>query len=562
MKTLTGVAASNGTAIAPAWIHSAGNIALPNEPVSDPDAEVEGLDAAIDEVVGELEAKASSAGGELGEILEAQVEMARDPELAELARTAVREHKTPAAKAVMDAGESYAVVLEGSDSEYMAARADDVRDVCRRIARRLIGAPEPDIKELSEPVVIIAGEVPPADVADLDRNLVVAIATEQGSKTSHTAIVARALGIPAVVAVGGLLDAVDAGTTVAVDGVKGVVHIDPEETLRNEFEIAAKDVERRRSDLESRLAEGPTATSDGHRIEVAANVGSTAELRAALDAGAEAVGLLRTELLFLERRKPPGEDEQLEMILEMAELLDGKRMIVRTFDFGADKPIPFIDVEGGPNPALGVRGIRLAKHHPELLETQLRAIVGAAGRGARLGVMAPMVASTEEAEWFVQQVRDAGGDDVELEVGVMVEVPSAVLVASDLAAHLDFFSIGTNDLTQYLHAADRQQGALAALQDPFSPAVLRAVEAVSRDASDRAWVGVCGEAAGDPAWALVAIGLGVRELSMGAGSVLEARVTVGEHSLEDCRAVAKEAAAASSAADARTIAERLLTAKK
>jgi phosphoenolpyruvate-protein phosphotransferase (PTS system enzyme I) len=558
MKTLTGIPASEGAAIAPAWVHDPGDITLPDEPVSDSAAEIRALESAIEAVAGELESKSESSEGELGDILAAQVEMAGDPELASMARSAIEERKTPAGKALVDAGESYASVLEGSGNEYMAARANDVRDVCLRIARRLVGAPESDLATMSEAAVLVAREVPPADVAELDTDLVVAIATEEGSKTSHTAIVARALGIPAVVAVNGLVAAVDRRTTVAVDGSSGQVHIDPDDSIEKRFEAAAKEAKERRSDLLARVAPGPAATSDGHRVEVAANVGGVAELRAALDAGAEGVGLLRTELLFFDRTEPPTESEQLEMIAEMAELLGDKRMIVRTFDFGADKPVPFIDVAEGPNPALGVRGIRLARHHPELLETQLAAIVSAAKQGARLGVMAPMVANTEEARWFVAKVAEAGGADVDLEVGIMVEVPSAVLVADELAAHVDFFSIGTNDLTQYLHAADRQQRALADLQDPFSPAVLRAVRAIADGASGAAWVGVCGEAAGNRAWGLLAVGLGVTELSMGAGSVLEARVAVGEHSLEDCRRAAEQAAAASSAVDARAVAQRLL----
>ena len=284
---------------------------------------------------------------------------------------------------------------------------------------------------------------------------------------------------------------------------------------------------------------------------MAANVGTKIELRAALAAGAEGVGLLRTELAYLDRSTPPDEAEQAGALCELVALLDGRRLVVRTFDFGADKPVPFLDVPGGPNPALGVRGIRLAQRHPDLLDTQLRAVVRAAA-GGPVAVMAPMVATLTEAEWFVERVTAAGGDDAGVEVGVMVEVPSAVLIAQALARELAFLSIGTNDLTQYLHAADRQEGALAGLQDPFSPAVLAAVVTVARAGEAHgAWVGVCGEAAGDPEWALLAVGLGVRELSMGAASLDGVRAALAGRDLQACRQAAERALAASDADAAR-----------
>ncbi|MDQ5874472.1 MAG: phosphoenolpyruvate--protein phosphotransferase, partial [Actinomycetota bacterium] len=345
---------------------------------------------------------------------------------------------------------------------------------------------------------------------------------------------------------------------IALDGDEGTVHVDPDDDTRERTEQRTAARSKHRAQLLERIREGPSATRDGRVIEMAANIGSVAELQSALEAGAEGVGLLRTELLYIDRPEPPDEDEQVALLEQMTGLLGDRRLVVRTFDFGADKPVPFLDMEAGPNPALGVRGIRLAREQPELLETQLRSITRAAENG-KLAVMAPMVASVAETEWFVEQVERAGGIDAGVEVGVMVEVPSAVLVAEMLAERLDFLSIGTNDLTQYLHAADRQQGPLSYLQDPFSPALLRAVEQVCSAARDKAWVGVCGEAAGDPAWALIAVGLGVTELSMGADSLLEVRVAVGEHSFEECRSLAAKVLGAGEAEEARRIAEALVS---
>ena len=558
MKSLRGVAASPGASVAPAWLHDQASFDLPTDTVDDREAEIERLREAIESVAQALEEQASQTSGELAEVLEAQAMMARDPELTTTAEGAIKSDGTNAARAIIDAGEGYAEALAASESEYMAARAGDIRDVCSRIARRCLGAPESDIRAMDSPAIVVATELPPADVAALDKELVRGIATQEGSRSSHTAIVARALGIPAVVAVSGLMDAVADDSVIALDGDEGTIHVDPDDDTRERTEKRTAARTKRRAQLLERIREGPSATRDGRVIEMAANIGSVPELQSALEAGAEGVGLLRTELLYIDRPEPPDEDEQVALLEQMTGLLGDRRLVVRTFDFGADKPVPFLDMEAGPNPALGVRGIRLAREQPELLETQLRSITRAAENG-KLAVMAPMVASVAETEWFVEQVERAGGIDAGVEVGVMVEVPSAVLVAEMLAERLDFLSIGTNDLTQYLHAADRQQGPLSYLQDPFSPALLRAVEQVCSAARDKAWVGVCGEAAGDPAWALVAVGLGVTELSMGADSLLEVRVAVGEHSFEECRSLAAKVLGAGEAEEARRIAEALVS---
>jgi len=558
VKTLSGVAASSGASVAPAWLHAVADFDIPEGEVGDRDAELAKLRKAVEAVGRALEEKAAQASGELAEVLDAQAMMARDPELADSAERVIQDQGTSAARAIIDAGEDYAEVLAASESEYMAARAEDIRDVCKRIARFAVGAPETSIADLSEPSVIVATELPPADVATLDPQLVQGIATEEGSRTSHTAIVARALGIPAVVAVKGLTAAASKDSPIAVDGDEGEVHIEPDDDTKSRLEGKAAARAKRREDLKARVPDGFAATKDGHRVEVGANVGAVAELEAALDEGAEAVGLLRTELLYIGHSEAPDEDEQVGVYGSMAELLGDRRLVVRTFDFGADKPVPFLGVDAEENPALGVRGIRLARLHPDLITTQLRAIVRTTEGGRRIGVMAPMVATAEEADWFVEQVNAAGGREAGLEVGAMVEVPAAVLVAGDLAERLDFLSIGTNDLTQYLHAADRQLGALSYLQDPFSPALLRAVQTICLGARDKAWVGVCGEAAGDPAWALIAVGLGVTELSVGSDSLLEVRVALAEATLDDCRAAAADAVAAPDPAAARAIATGLL----
>ena len=551
MRTLQGTAASPGVAVAPAWIFSRDALDLPQGPVEEPDLEVDRLRDSAEQVASDLEAKSAKVEGELAEVLDAQAMMARDPEMIDAAAEAVLTKRTPAARAVVEAGETYAEALQASESEYMAARASDVRDVCERIARRLVGAKD-TFAQASQRSVIVADELPPADVGDLDRDRVAAIATAQGSRTSHTAIVARALGIPAVVGLGQIN--VDPGDVIAVDGDSGQVFVHPDESTRTEIEGRVSSAEDRRRRLIERAAslEGPTRTRDGHRVEVAVNVATEVELRAGLEAGAEGVGLFRTEIPYLDATEGPSRAEQSVAVRTLLDLLEGKRLVIRTFDFGADKPVPFLDLPREENPAMGVRGLRLARDRPELLDDQLAAIADAASTGDRIAIMAPMVATAEETRWFVERV------EMEAELGVMVEVPAAIFAAEEIAEECDFLSIGTNDLTQYLFAADRQNGRLGSFQDPFAPSLLRAVKTVCDAAKGRAWVGVCGEAAADPLWAMVALGLGVEELSMGPESILEMRVTLSECTMDGCGAAAAAALGASDAASARRAVEKAL----
>jgi phosphotransferase system enzyme I (PtsI) len=557
VTTIEGIAASPGTCVAPAVLLAPDELNLPSGPVQQREPEISSLEEALEMVARQLEEGASESSGELAEVLEAQAMMARDPELFDAACKAIRDDGTPAPTAIIDAAETFAEALAASDSEYMAARAVDVRDVAKRIARRLLGVPEADLAQLRRPSVIVARDVSPADVARLDFDVVKGFVTEEGSRTSHTAIVARSFGVPAVVAAAGVVAAVDEGVVVGVDGDAGVVYVDPDEVVTGELVARSERRARAQQELAS-AAVADTRTSDGYEVELAVNVGSLKELETARQMGARAVGLLRTELVFFDRTEAPTKEEHTELLTGMASLLDGGRLVVRTFDFGADKPMPFLEVEGTSDSALGVRGIRLARAQPELLEAQLRAIATVAESGASIAVMAPMVATIEEVEWFVDRARACGVVDAGAELGVMVEIPSAVFLADELAARLDFLSLGTNDLAQYLHAADRREGALASLQDPFAPALLRAVSAVCRAAAERAWVGVCGEAAADPSWALTALGLGVTELSMGAGSLADVHAAVGATTIEDCRTVAKRVLLAEDAAIARSTAGELL----
>jgi phosphotransferase system enzyme I (PtsI) len=508
----------------------------------DADAERDSALAALEAVAADLEERgerAAAAGSTDGrDVLNAQALMARDPGLADGVRARVGEG-TAAARAVFEAFGVYREMLAGA-GEYMAARVTDLDDIRDRAIARLLGLPVPGVPESGEPFVLVARDLAPADTAVLDPAQVVAFVTEEGGPTSHTAILARTMGVPAVVALPGAT-ALAEGTRVLVDGAAGTVRPDPSEA---EVAAARAAAAARATALEE--STGPGATRDGHPVPLLANIGGPKDVEAALANGAEGVGLYRTEFLFLDRAAPPSDEEQEDAYRKVLEAFPEGRVVVRTLDAGADKPLAFLPAPGEePNPALGERGLRMMRRHPDVLASQLAALTRAAsGLSAKLQVMAPMVTDADEAASFAAACREAGV----AHPGVMIEVPAAALRARDLASEVEFFSIGTNDLTQYACAADRQVGGLAHLQDPWQPAVL---DLVAPAAGAGVPCGVCGEAAGDPALACVLVGLGVTSLSMSAPSLPLVRAALVRHTLEQCRAAAEAARAARTAEQAR-----------
>jgi phosphoenolpyruvate-protein phosphotransferase len=407
---------------------------------------------------------------------------------------------------------------------------------------------------------VIAGELTPADAAALDPARVLGIATAHGTATAHAAILARALGLPAVVGLGERVLEIGDGTELLLDGEAGTVQVQPPAAVAQEAQER-----RRRAAQRAQVARGRAhetgATRDGTRIEVFANLGASAEAARAVELGAEGVGLLRTEFLFLDRAELPDEDEQAQTLLDIARALDGRPLIVRTLDAGADKPLPALPMPPEANPFLGVRGIRLGLAQPEILETQFRAILRVAAEHP-LRAMLPMIATAQEidaARAVLARAREATGSDVALELGIMVEIPAAAVTAAELARHADFFSIGTNDLTQYTMAAERGDERLAGLLTGPQPAVLRLIAATVTGAATRGrMVGVCGELAGDPAAALLLAGLGVTELSMAPGLIPEAKAALRSVDLATLRRVAAQALNAPDATAARALAAALL----
>lgn len=559
MPELHGAGVSQGVGVGPVRRLAGGvpgDVFAPEAkaPAADPDAERARAGEALEAVAAELEARGARAGGDAEAVLAAQAMMARDPGLAEEIGRRV-EAGGSAAQAVHEGFGTFREVLAGA-GDYLAARVADLDDVRDRVVAELLGLPVPGLPESEEPFVLVARDLAPADTALLDPAKVLAFVTEEGGPTSHTAILARSMGVPAVVACANATSLPE-GMVVLVDGSSGEVRAAPsEEEVR-----AARTAAAARSRM---LAEatGPGATADGHPVPLLANIGGPRDLDAAVRAGAEGVGLYRTEFLFLDRAAPPSEDEQAVAYRAALAAFPGGRVVVRVLDAGADKPLGFLSPPGPePNPALGERGLRMLRRHPQVLAGQLRALARAMaelpdGRGARLAVMAPMVADAAEARWFATACRQAG---LGADVGVMVEIPSAALRAGDLVAGVDFLSLGTNDLAQYAFAADRQVGALAELQDPWQPALLDLV-ALAASAARRAGrgCGVCGEAAADPALACVLVGLGVTSLSMSAAAIPYVRAELARHSVDTCARAAAAARQATTGGTARTAARRVL----
>jgi multiphosphoryl transfer protein len=557
---LSGVAASAGVAIGPAR-HLAGPTGPPpDREAQSPERERERLDEAIgaarEAIARDREAVAGRAGAAEAAIFDAHLALLDDEALLDPAHEAIADGAT-AERAWHDAAQRVAALYRGLDEPLLRERAADVLDVGRRVVAAITGE---QAAAPSEPGIVLAGELTPADAAGLDPELVRGIATAHGSATAHAAILSRALGLPAAVGLGDALLAIEEGTPLLLDGDAGTLQVDPtDDELTAARERRERAAARRAAALER--AHEPGATRDGTRVEVFANLGSAAEAAKAVELGAEGVGLLRTEFLFLDRPQLPDEDEQAETLRQIAVALDGRPLVVRTLDAGADKPLPALPMPPEANPFLGVRGIRLTLERPEILATQLRAILRVAGEYP-VKAMLPMVATLGEvraARALLDEARAATGIDAPLELGIMVEVPAAALAAATLAPHVDFFSLGTNDLTQYTMAAERGDERLAGLLAGPQPAVLRLVKATVEAAAARGrWVGVCGELAGDPAAAVLLAGLGVTELSMAPTLVAEVKAALRSVDLADARAAAQAALDAEDADEARRLAAALL----
>ncbi|APX02191.1 MULTISPECIES: phosphoenolpyruvate--protein phosphotransferase [unclassified Arthrobacter] len=507
-----------------------------------PEEATAALKAAAGAVHDELRARADHATGDGKAVLEATALMAKDTMLIKGAAKLIARGTSPQ-RAIWESGSSVSEMLHNLGG-YMAERATDILDVRARIVAELRGVPAPGIPSSNEPFILVAEDLAPADTATLDPNKVLALVTAGGGPQSHTAIIARSLGLPAVVAAVGV-DELPDGTEVYVDGAAGSITANPDGSLRAAAEAWAATA--------SLLAEfsGTGSTADGHLVPLLANVGGAKDAQAAAKLGAQGVGLFRTEFCFLERDTEPTVEEQAAAYKGVFDAFPGKKVVLRTLDAGADKPLPFLTDSTEPNPALGVRGYRTDFTTPGVLDRQLEAIAKAEAESeADVWVMAPMISTAEEAARFATMCAEAGIKTP----GVMVEVPSAALTADTILREVAFASLGTNDLTQYAMAADRQLGPLAGLNTPWQPAVLRLVGLTvegSRAEGHNKPVGVCGEAAADPALAVVLTGLGVTTLSMTARSLAAVAAVLKTVTLAEAQELAKLALSAPSAVEAR-----------
>jgi phosphotransferase system enzyme I (PtsI) len=515
------------------------------QPVDDRVAEAERARRALTTVSADLAARSREASDTTAAtILDALSMIADDPELTDQVDGLI-DDRTDAPHALHRAFEGYRDMLTEAGG-YLAERAQDLADIRDRAVAVALGLPMPGVPDPGHPFVLAADDLSPADTAGIDTSRVLALVTEGGGPTSHTAIVARALGLPCVVACTGVMGVAD-GAVVAVDAEAGVVEAGIGAERQSELRVRAALLEAQLS-----AAAGPGRTRDGHPVALLRNIGGPADLDDAGDE-LEGVGLFRTELLFLDRTEPPTFDDQRSVYAAVLRAAGGRKVVVRTLDAGADKPLPFLAMPPEPNPALGVRGLRLGRRHPEVVVEQLAALAAAVAdvEGAQVWVMAPMVATPDEAAWFAARARAEGLDTV----GAMVEVPAAALRAGDVLAEVDFLSIGTNDLAQYTFAADRMEGALADLLNPWQPALLDLIArcaAAGREAAKP--VGICGEAAADPALAPVLAGLGITSLSMSARAVPLVARALAERTLAECEQLAAAVLATGSPEAARALA--------
>jgi multiphosphoryl transfer protein len=555
-ESVPGVAASPGLAIGPLRQFRRAKIVVAAT-AKDPSAELKKLDGAIESAKRELDDLFEEVSMRVGvgksAIFRAHKEFLEDPELLEEARRHVVAGHS-AGWSWQRTYEDRSNALANVDDPLVAARAVDLRDVGRRVLRSLAETLEDDAAPLDTPVILIADDLSPSDTAQLDPALALGLCTASGGPTSHTAIIARSLDIPAVCGAGASVLELADDTPAVLDGDSGLLVLKPTLADLTAARDILRDLEKKRL-AEKRACYQPAITLDGTRIEVVANVAAPQEAEAAVNAGGEGIGLMRTEFLFLQRDAAPTEDEQAEAYATMTKALNGLPIIIRTLDIGGDKDVPYLSQPHEANPFLGERGIRLCLARPELFRTQLRAIFRAAATGP-VRIMYPMISTLEElraARTLTEAVRSEMKAPA-CEIGIMVEVPSAALMADQFAREVDFFSIGSNDLTQYVLAMDRLHPVLAKQADGLHPAVLRAIDQTVRAAKTAGkWVGVCGGIAGDPRGVVLLVGLGVAELSVSIPSIAAVKAQIRGLELSEAQALAQRALQCRTAAEVRAL---------
>lgn len=549
---IKGIAASNGIAIAKAYKLVMPDLTVEKVTVEDVEKEIAAYASAMEQTAKDLETIKETASKNLSAeeaaVFDAHALVLADPELKTQVEDKIRNEKCNAAAALEEVAQTFVAMFEMMDDDYFRERAADIKDVSRRLLSNLLGKPLPNPALITEEVVVIADDLTPSDTAQLNKNLVRGFATNIGGRTSHSAIMARSLEIPAVVACKTITDEVQEGDMIILDGIEGIVEINPDEATIEKYKTKRDEYVAYREELK-KLVNEKTVTTDGHHVELVANIGGANDLAGVKDNGAEGVGLFRTEFLYMESAELPTEERQFEVYKEILESLEGKPVVVRTLDIGGDKEIASIEMPKEMNPFLGVRAIRLCFQREDIFRTQLRALLRASVYGD-LRIMFPMIAALGEfrkAKGILMEEKEklvAEGIEVSdtLQVGIMIEIPAAAVLADQFAKEVDFFSIGTNDLIQYTFAADRMSSGVSYLYQPFNPSILRLVKHVIDAAHQEGkWVGMCGEMAGETLAAPLLLGLGLDEFSMSATSVLDQRKLIKNLSKAEMEVLANQA---------------------
>ena len=551
--TLQGIAASDGIAIAKVYTLTEPDLTVTKVTVEDSEKEVSRLDDALAASIKDVELIKETALKNLGEeeaqVFDAHLMVLSDPELIGQVKDSITSNKVNAESALKEVTDMFISIFAGmEDNPYMQERAADIRDVSKRILAHLLGVKIPSPATIKDEVIIVAADLTPSDTAQLNRQYVKAFVTDIGGRTSHSAIMARSLEIPAIVGTKEVTSIAKDGDIIIVDGLSGEVFLNPSEEVVAEYRAKAEAFAAQQAEWE-KLKDSKTYTKDGHQVELAANIGTPKDLEGVVNNGAEGVGLYRTEFLYMDSHDMPTEEDQFEAYKAVLEGMNGKPVVVRTMDIGGDKELPYLPLPHEMNPFLGYRAIRISLNEPEMFRTQLRALLRASVYG-KLRIMFPMIATLndfrgakalleeEKAKLIAEGV--AVSDDIQ--VGIMIEIPAAAVLAHQFAKEVDFFSIGTNDLIQYTMAADRMNERVSYLYQPYNPSILTLIKHVIDSAhKEGKWAGMCGEMAGDQTAVPLLVGLGLDEFSMSASSVLKTRSLISKLTLSDMQALADKA---------------------
>ncbi|WP_278554087.1 phosphoenolpyruvate--protein phosphotransferase [Companilactobacillus farciminis] len=553
VKTIKGIAASDGIATAEAYLLVQPDLSFTKKSISDADAEISRLKDAIstsdDELTKIRDTAKESLGEEEAQVFDAHKMILADPEFTGAVEQEVKDKNVNAEQALHDVSENFIAIFEGmTDNPYMQERAADVRDVTKRVMAHLLGVALPNPALIDHEVVIVAHDLTPSDTAQLNKKYVKGFVTDIGGRTAHSAIMARSLELPAVVGTDTITKDVKEGDTVIVDGLDGAAIVEPtEDDIKHYTELAKKFAEEK-AEWE-KLKDEPSVTADGKHFDIAANIGTPDDLQGVIENGAEGVGLYRTEFLYMQSDKLPTEDDQFEAYKKVLEGMKGKPVVVRTMDIGGDKHLPYLPLPEEMNPFLGYRAIRISLDRQEIFRTQLRALLRASAFG-NLRIMFPMIGTLQEfrdaKKVFEEEKANLVNDGVkvsdDIQLGMMMEVPAAAVLADQFAKEVDFFSIGTNDLIQYTMAADRGNEHVSYLYQPYNPSILRLIKHVIESAhKEGKWAGMCGEAAGDNTMLPLLLSMGLDEYSMSATSVLRVRSLMKKLSTKDLATLADRA---------------------